>query len=236
MVTVQQFQGEEELNKRHTLEKRINSFLKRLGMTLRDEQVEKLYHYSLELWRWNKAYNLVSRKLEWDELVDLVLDSITPLSLRGLLRPDMRALDVGAGAGMPGIPLLVCSDGFILELLEPTRKKVTFMRHAIRSLSLSGATVIAERLEDLVRMRDKYVERYDLVMSRAAMPPLVLLRRTLPLIKKGGSALVFVGSGDVPEIKKESSKLAQKGLEIEQIKSLTRLTGKDKSLVLAKKV
>lgn len=228
--------GGNGVDKREVFVALIGNFFKKLGMAPGEETLEKLQLYTYELWRWNKAYNLISRKLDQEGLFELVLDSLTPLSINGLFRPEMKVLDVGAGAGMPGIPLFICSGGFILELVEPVRKKVTFMRHVVRVLSLNKVTVTAERLESLSRKRGIYSGRYDLVMSRAAMAPVAFLRNSITFLKEGGRALVFVGPGDASEIRKESIKWAQKGLQIQEIKSVARVTGKDKYLVLAKKV
>jgi len=224
-----------ERYRRESLEARLGSLFKKIGLTVDDERMGKIFWYASELWRWNRAYNLVSRKLEWEGLVELILDSLTPLSLKGLFRPGIRVLDVGAGAGMPGIPLLILSDGFELDLLEPIRKKVTFMRHVIRSLSLEGAKVIPERVESLSQSKGSG-NTYDIVISRAAMLPGDFFKKAAPLLKEGGKALGFAGPGEVKEIRRESATWAQRGLEMEGIKSVSRLTGKENHLVIAKKI
>lgn len=215
---------------------RLDAFFRRIGVPLGEEAAKKLYIYALELWRWNRAYNLISRKLDWDGLVDLIIDSLTPLSIKGLLQPGITVLDVGSGAGMPGIPLLICSGGFNLDLLEPVRKKVTFMRHAIRTLSLEGALVVPFRLEALLKDRKRHDVKYDLVLSRAAMSPIQILYSSAGLLNEHGRAVIFVGPGDIAGIKRESVKLSQHGIVVKETRSVTRLTGKEKFLVIANKI
>lgn len=225
-----------EEERKAVLDNRVRSFFRKIGLSVGEEAIDKLYIYASELLRWNRAYNLVSRKLNWDDLVFLMLDSLTPLSVKGLIKEGLKVLDVGSGAGMPGIPLFICSKGIELVLLEPVRKKVTFMRHIIRTLSLSGASVIAARMESLLKDKEKFGDGFDLLISRAAMPPIQLLMQSPPCLSDGGKVLVFASAGDVKDIKRESVRLAKRGLEVCDMRSTARFLGKDNYLVIAKKL
>ncbi len=206
----------------------------RLNCEISEENLYKLIVYGTELQKWNKAYNLVGRKVGVDGLIDLFKDSLTPLSVRGLLEGRKEVLDIGSGAGLPGIPLYLAAGTFPLTLVESQRKKVTFMRHICRLLELRDVRVHSGRLEEMAREEDQ-LNAYEVGLARAVMEPARLFRIARPLLCEGGRLVLFVGKTDAERIRKGALTLGEKGYELQTIKSTQRLAGKDNYLAVLKK-
>jgi 16S rRNA (guanine527-N7)-methyltransferase len=206
----------------------------RSGCDMSEEDLQKLMIYASELQKWNKAYNLVGRKVGVDGLIDLVKDALTPLSVRGLLEGRREVLDIGSGAGLPGIPLYLAAGAFPLTLMEAQRKKVTFMRHICRMLELTDVRVFPGRLEEMVKEEDQ-LNAYEVGLARAVMDPARLFRMARPLLCEGGRLVLFVGKADAERIRRGALSLGEKGYELQTIKSTQRLVGKDNYLAVLKK-
>lgn len=121
----------------------LNRGLERLGLApLPSQPLEQLWLYFLELAKWNSKMNLVAKAPELDILETHFLDSLTLLPEIG----DGPLLDVGSGAGFPGLALKIARPGLAVTLLEPRQKRVSFLRQVIRALGLHGITVLDDRL------------------------------------------------------------------------------------------
>lgn len=121
----------------------LNRGLDSLGIApLPDPPLEQLWRYFLELGKWNRKMNLVAQAPDLEILETHFLDSLT-------LLPEISTgplLDVGSGAGFPGLALKIACPEVAVTLLEPRQKRVTFLQHVIRTLKLAGIQVVAERL------------------------------------------------------------------------------------------
>jgi 16S rRNA (guanine527-N7)-methyltransferase len=111
----------------------------------------------------------------------------------GLLKGTERVIDVGAGAGFPGIPLRLAWPGLRLTLLEATEKKAAFMQEVVDALDLSGVSIVTARAEDAARKADLR-ERFDIVIARAVAPLSVLAELTLPFARVSGYLAAVKGS------------------------------------------
>jgi 16S rRNA (guanine527-N7)-methyltransferase len=117
-----------------------------LGVAVERDQLEHLYAYFRELRRWNAKINLVARDTSDEEVIDRhFLDSLAVLSLFD--EQPGRLLDVGSGAGFPGLIVKIMRPSFGVDLLEPRLKRVSFLRHVVRTLDLADIEIHAERLE-----------------------------------------------------------------------------------------
>ncbi len=118
-----------------------------LGVALGEDQSRRLYSYFLELRRWSKKVNLIARGTADEEIVEKhFIDSLALLDL--LHDPGARLLDIGSGAGFPGLVCKVARPDMTVHLVEPRLKRVSFLRHIIRLLGLSDIVVHGCRLED----------------------------------------------------------------------------------------
>ena len=206
----------------------------RMGCGINEEGLEKVAIYVDELRKWNKAYNLVGRKIGIEGFVELYVDAITPLSVRGLFEGRKEVLDVGSGAGLPGIPLYLLAGPFPLTLVESQRKRITFLRHVCRKLDLEDIRVYPGRLEDIAREED-HLNAYEVALARAVMDPIRLLGLARPLLCDEGRIVIFVGKGDAERIKISSLSLEKKGLKLEALRSTQRIVGKENYLAVIRK-
>ncbi len=157
-----------------------------LGVELDSTQLQQLTVYCRELEKWNRNINLVSRKEHnWTRVH--FLDSLVPLGM-GLLEGSERVVDLGAGAGFPGLVLKIGSPGLEACLAEASGKKCAFLRHIIRTLEIKGAWVLEGRFEEIA---DSWAGAFDLAVSRASAKPHRILKSARPLLKEGGSSLIY---------------------------------------------
>jgi 16S rRNA (guanine527-N7)-methyltransferase len=187
-----------------------------------------------ELLRWNKAFNLVGRRLDLEGVMLLFLDSLTPLAVKDIFPEGVEVLDIGSGAGMPGIPLYIIGGPFSLTMVESQRKRVTFIRHICRRLGLSRASVYPGRLEEMQKEED-LSSAFDVGLARAVMDPLKLLKIAGPVISEGGKLVLFVGKGDAERLRRGLLDLERKGWKLEGLRSTQRYVGRENYLAVLKK-
>ena len=171
----------------------------RLGIDLDGEQVERFRSYYDELVSWNENVNLtaVTDRVEVQErhfLDSLAVASALPANVldgRGGL------LDVGSGAGFPGLPLKIAYPRIDVTLLEATAKKTAFLRHVVDKLGLEGVEVVTGRAEEVAH-RPEMRERFGAVVSRAVARLDVLAELCLPFCEVGGT--MVAQKGPQPEV------------------------------------
>ncbi len=163
---------------------RLIAGAKRLGLSLTPRQVEGFQVYYEELIRWNSKVNLTAI-VDYEEVqVKHFLDSLTvALAIKDMPR---LLLDVGTGAGIPGVPLKILFPTISLTLVDSTRKKTDFLNHLVARLRLTGVEVVTARAEDLAH-DEGYRERFDLVVSRGVAKLATLAELALPFCAIGGS-------------------------------------------------
>jgi 16S rRNA (guanine527-N7)-methyltransferase len=160
-----------------------------------DPLVEQYLRYRQELLDWNSRFNLTAITDPDEILVRHFLDSLSLLAVYD--RPVARVLDIGAGAGFPGIALKIVRPRWQVTLLEATGKKVAFLRHVIETLHLDGVEAIHGRAEELAR-QPAYRGAFDLVTARAVAALPVLLEYAAPYCRVGGQ-MIFPKKGELRE-------------------------------------
>jgi len=153
-----------------------------IGVALTDQAVEGYLFYIDQLKKWNSKINLTSLTGDLEIVAKHFVDSLTAAPYA---QGAQRVLDIGAGAGFPGLPLKIMSPAMELVLLEASQKKCFFLRHIIRGLELEGVEVVHGRAEER-DTQGQYAERFDLVLSRAVADLPTSLQLALPYPKKGG--------------------------------------------------
>ena len=171
---------------------RLQAGLERLGVAADGVTLDRLARYHALLTEWNARIDLTA-VLDPEEMVDRhYLDSAAPLAL-GLIPQGARVIDVGTGAGLPGIPLCILRPDLRVTLLDAQRKRVTFLQAAIEALELP-AQAVHMRAEDAARDEARR-EAYDVAVSRAVAATPTLLELTLPFVRVGGRAIAWKGPG-----------------------------------------
>jgi 16S rRNA (guanine527-N7)-methyltransferase len=170
-----------------------------LGIELTERQIAQFETYYSELAEWNQKVNLTAIT-EYEEVqVKHFLDSLTAcLVLDGRPPPGAKVIDVGAGAGFPGLPLKVAFPDIRLVLTDSVGKKTRFLHHLTEVLGLADVEIFTGRAEELGHRPDLR-ENFDLALSRGVAKLPVLLEYTLPFCKTGGKVIAWKHA----DIKKE---------------------------------
>lgn len=167
------------------------------GTRLTTAQISAFERYEKELLDWNTRFNLTAIKDPEKIRIKHFLDSLTCIC--GLRDTSMeRVIDIGSGAGFPGLPLKIIYPGMHLTLVESVGKKVNFCRHVVQTLGLEGVEVIQERAEILGQSR-AFREKYDWAIARAVAIMPVLMEYLLPLVRVGGAAMAMKGESGPAE-------------------------------------
>jgi len=201
---------------------------RRLGIPLTDDQLGMFQIYYETLISWNKRVNL-TRVTSYEAVqTKHFLDSLSCLPtitrIWGLPAREAgtgpQAIDVGSGAGFPGLVLKIAMPILRLTLLEATGKKTEFLQFLVDQLGLPDVTIINARAEELGQ-DDKHRERYDLALARALARMATLAELTLPLVRMGG--LVVAQKGEDPRAEVEAAQKAIVTLG-GQVREISRLT------------
>ena len=172
----------------------FNDGLRQLDISLSVEKVGKLARYAAELYKWNQRINLVARKTGMPDIIEIhFLDSLTLLPFFPETgQAGTVLLDVGTGAGFPGLVLAVVRPKLRVILLEPRLKRISFLNHVKRLLKLDNVEVIGSRLEDADTLG---AENIDWVTCRALTEPQKFLFMVAPFMERGARALLMLGPG-----------------------------------------
>jgi len=187
--------------------------LKELNIELSDIQLEQFYNYMNILIEWNKFMNLTGITEPEEVITKHFIDSLTVLDK---INKNARIIDVGTGAGFPGIPIKIVFPETKVVLLDSLNKRVKFLNEIIEKLELKDIETIHGRAEEYGRNK-KHREKYDIAIARAVAPLNVLLEYLMPFAKVNGKCLCMKGSSSEEEI--ENSKNAIKVLGGELIKT-----------------
>ena len=182
--------------------------------------------YLSELIAWNKKFNLTAITAPEEIRKKHFEDSL--LLLEHLTLTNESVVDIGAGAGFPGIPLKIARPGIKLTLLEATKKKVGFLEHISKTLGLTETEAVWARAEDYAASRR---ESFDLAVARAVADLRVLAELCLPLVKVGGLFVAWKEAAIEPEIEQSRNALTVLGGELSAVKKYPQ-----RSLLLIKKV
>ncbi|MGH2521960.1 MAG: 16S rRNA (guanine(527)-N(7))-methyltransferase RsmG [Anaerolineales bacterium] len=189
-----------------------------LHLDLTPAQVAAFQTYADELRTWNEKINLTAIKDLEGVQVKHFLDSLSVL--KALRTSDLglrtKIVDVGTGAGFPGLPLKIVCPQLQLTLVEATGKKARFCEHLVGALKLSGVTVVNARAEEVGRDL-AHREQYDWAIARAVAEMPTLAEYLLPLVKLGGRALAQKGEGAPGETHSATGAVKRLGGELEQI-------------------
>ena len=176
------------------------SDLQQLNIRLDDEQLTQFMRYAKLLMASNERMNLTSITERNEIFKKHFIDSLALVNYGiftdGSQAPNINIIDVGSGAGFPGIPLKIAFPWLDLSLLDARRKRIIFLDYLIGALELTDIRVIHGRAEDLARP-DTFRDSFGFCVSRAVAPLSVLAEYCLPFVKPGGLFIAYKAGGDV---------------------------------------
>lgn len=205
---------------------------KEIDINVSDENIKKLYEYMTILLDWNEKINLTAIT-NVDEIIEKhFIDSLTILRY---IKDSDKVIDVGTGAGFPGIPLAINSNAN-LTLLDSLNKRINFLEEVKNTLGLSNVQNIHGRAEEVARQKN-HREIYDVAVSRAVAPMNILVEYLLPFVKVGGICICMKGPNASEEISNANNAINLLGGKyIDQINIKLKNGEIDRNLIIIKKI
>lgn len=207
----------------------IENDLKYINLEITDESKENLYKYMNNLIEWNQKINLTAIKNEEEIILKHFVDSIY---IKNMVKG--RVLDIGSGAGFPGIPLKLVNSNINLVSIDSVNKKINFQKDTAEKLSLNNIEIIHTRAENLAQNKH-YREQFDFVISRAVANLSTLSEYMLPFTKIGGKCICMKGPNCIEEIDNAKNAIKLLGGRIEKIEEYKIADGIDRVLVIISK-
>ncbi len=201
-----------------TMEK-LNSGATKIGLQLSPRQLEQFYIYYQELLDWNRRLNLTAITDYEEVQIKHFLDSLTVTLAwqQPISSMDFRLIDVGSGAGLPGIALKILWPGIRLVLLDSTAKKAVFLHHLKQKLGLDDVEIVVGRAEEIAH-EPQYREKFDVVLSRAVASLPTLVELTLPFCTIGGSFIAQKKGAIDPEISQAAKAISLLGGNLREVR------------------
>ena len=204
-----------------------------LGLKLSSDDLRSFDDYEKLIIAENKKYNLVA-SADHEAIISHFIDSLSALTYPHL-RAAKNILDIGSGVGFPAIPLKIVLTKIPLTIVESRQKRALFLKLVVARLELIGVELCLQRIEGFGQ-KDINREKYDIVLARAVASLNVLLEYAIPVLNVGGRLIAYKGRKKAEEIEEAKPALAALGAEIEDVISLDILPGKDRSLVVVRKL
>lgn len=205
-----------------------------LGIELDEKSLNQFETYMNLVIEWNDKINLTSITDREEFIIKHLYDSLTLLANLDI-KENCKVIDVGTGAGFPGIPLKIARPDIDLTLLDSLNKRVIFLQdHVLKSLNLS-AEVIHGRAEDYSK-KAEYREKYDLSVSRAVSNLSSLSEYCMPFVKIGGVFASMKGPNAEGEVNSAENSIRILGGKLENIKKLSLPDNSGRSIVVIKKI
>jgi 16S rRNA (guanine527-N7)-methyltransferase len=184
-----------------------------VGVSLSGSQIELFWLYLRELLEWNRRFNLTAIKNPDDIIIKHFVDSLTPLPY---LDFSGSLLDIGPGAGFPGVPLKIAAPQLQVHLVDASRKKISFLKHLTRTLRLEGVTALHSRVEEM-----EHPEKpFKIIISRAFRRLEPLIQLVSPLLKSGNILVAMLGPANTQELSQFQALGLAASLEISQTVTL----------------
>lgn len=193
---------------------KLKEKLNNINIKINNEQAQKFYEYMNLLLEWNEKINLTAITEPNEVILKHFIDSATILKY---IEDDMKIVDVGTGAGFPGIPLNIINAKAKYILVDSLNKRINFLNEVIDKLKLENINTVHSRIEDFAK---NHKECYDIATSRAVASLNILLEYLLPLVKVGGMCICMKGSNVKEEIENSNKALEILGGKIEKVEEI----------------
>jgi 16S rRNA (guanine527-N7)-methyltransferase len=206
-----------------------------LGVFINQKQINDIQLFENELTEWNKIMNLTSIKEPQEIVTKHFIDSLSILKYVNIPQ-NSSLIDVGTGAGFPGVPLKIIRNDIYITFLDSTQKKLNFISNVINKLEYSNCNIVHSRAEEAGNMADLR-EKFDIATARAVAKLRVLAEYCIPLIKIGGVFIAMKGSDIDTEILDAKKAINLLGGEIENIYNFTLpCTDLNRTIIIIRKL
>ena len=212
---------------------RIKESLNRNGIPFREELPDKLCIYFSMLQEWNSRMDLTAVTDENEMLDKHFIDSLSVLKYISI-NDSAKIIDIGTGAGFPGIPLLIMHPSIRLTLLDSLNKRLLFLKEVCSTLDLT-AELVHGRAEEYSR-RPEYREQYDLAISRAVANLPSLCEYCIPYVKQGGTFCSMKGSGGETELKSAENAIRILGGKVESVNPFVLPDQSERTIIVIQKL
>ncbi len=192
---------------------KLQNQAQKIDINLTNKQLNEFYTYMNLLIEWNKNINLTAITEPEEIIKKHFIDSLT---ISKNIQKDSSIIDVGTGAGFPGIPLKIVREDINVVLLDALNKRLNFLNEVIKENKLENIETVHFRAEEIGKNK-KYREKYDIATSRAVAQLNILVEYLLPLVKIGGKCICMKGSNVEEELKNSKKAITLLGGEIEKI-------------------
>lgn len=192
----------------------LSDCLKEENICLSDSQLKAFSTYAELLVTWNEKMNLTAITEPTEIATKHFADSLYG---EKYINPGASVIDVGTGAGFPGIPLKILRPDISLTLLDSLNKRLTFLGEVVNSLKLSDVKTVHSRAEDGGKVKSPYREKFDVSVSRAVSQLNVLAEYCIPYLKVGGVFLAYKGPDVKDEVNSAKNAIATLGGEISEV-------------------
>ncbi len=207
--------------------------LEEYNIEINDEQIEKFDLYMKLLLEWNEKINLTAITEKDDIILKHFVDSLTILKY---VDESDKIIDIGTGAGFPGIPIKIMNEETNITLLDSLNKRINFLNIVINELKLDNIVAIHGRAEELARNK-AHREKYDVAVSRAVANLSTLTEYMLPFIKVGGKCICMKGANVKEEIDKAKNAIKKLGGQIEIVDNFyLSENDNERNIVIIKKI
>lgn len=206
---------------------------KEINIEINEQQAKKYYKYMNLLIEWNEKMNLTAIVEPNDIIMKHFVDSLT---IQKYIKKDSKVIDVGTGAGFPGLPLCIYREDTKFILMDSLNKRIKFLDEVINQNQLKNVDTIHGRAEEIAKNKE-YREEFDGATSRAVAPLNILLEYMLPFVKIGGYCICMKGSNIDEELKKSNRALEVLKGKIELVEKF-ELPGTDygRNIIIIKKI
>lgn len=209
----------------------FKKYLKEIDIELSDIQLSKFYYYMNDMLEWNEKINLTAITEYEDIIIKHFIDSLIIYKYLNA----KKVIDIGTGAGFPGIPIKIYREDLNVVLLDSLNKRIKFLENIINKLELKEIIAIHGRAEEFGKNKD-YREKFDIVTARAVANLEILSEYMLPFLKVGGIAICLKGP-KFEELNNAKEIIKEMGGIIEKIDNYNLpLTNIERNIIIIKKV
>lgn len=204
----------------------------KINIKVDEEKLLKFYSYMNGIIEWNDKINVTAIT---DEKMFIVKHFIDSLTVNRFLEGKNSVIDIGTGAGFPGIPLKILNPNIKITLIDSVNKKLNVIRDLSDKIGLEKLEIIHTRAEDLA-IKKEYREQYDIATTRAVSNLSTIVEYMLPFVKIGGFAICMKGPNYKEELEEAETAIKVLGGKLEKIESLNVNDELERNLIIIKKI